>query len=477
MPEGTASEPAPIDNVEPNSIAVLPFTNISTDPNDKYFSDGLTEELINTLARVPTLHVVARTSVFQFKEKARDIRHIGNQLGVSRVLEGCVRRSGNRLRITAQLINVADGCHLWSDRFDRQVSDIFDIQDEISEAIRESLRIRLAGPEEQLPSTPPTRHLEAYDHYLKGRFHWNKRTEEGLRAGIQHFERAIREDGRYSRPYSGLADCHLMLAMSGAVAPDESMPRARDAALLALQMDDRRAEAHTSLAAVRSNYEWDRPMAEHAFKKAIELDSNYSTVHHWYGTFFLGGADRLDDALDRMLLAQRLDPLSLPINADLGLLYYFRREYDLGITQCRRTLQLDPNFHRAHWFLGLCHERQRGYGEASEALHKALSLCCGSAFRSRIMASIGHCYARWGKQQQAREILRELEQLSKTRYVPRFDLANIHAGLGENDRALSCLEEAVQGRSSFLVFLKPWPVFENLHSDPRFAAILSRLGL
>ena len=222
--------PTPIDNVESKSIAVLPFTNISADPENEYFSDGLTEELINTLARVPGLHVVARTSVFQFKGKARDIRQIGKQLGVGKVLEGCVRRSGNRLRITAQLINVVDGCHLWSDRFDRQVSDIFVIQDEISEAIREALRIRLAAPKKQVLSGPPTLHLEAYNHYLKGRFQWNKRTEEGLRAGIQHFEWAIREDRRYVRAYSGLADCRLMLAMSGAVSPEESMPQAKDAA-------------------------------------------------------------------------------------------------------------------------------------------------------------------------------------------------------------------------------------------------------
>ena len=356
LPSSGAGAETASDNWHATSVAVLPFVNMSPDPENEYFSDGLTEELIHSLASVPSVHVAARTSAFQFKGKARDVREIGRRLGVGKVLEGSVRRSGERLRITAQLINVADGCQLWSERYDRTITDIFAIQDEIADAIRKRFSVQLAETDRQLPARRQTANIEAFNHYLQGRYQWNKRTEQGVRAGVGHFQEAIRLDASYARAYSGLADCHLMLGMSAAEAPENCMPLARQAALRALEIDDRLGEAHTSLAAVMANFDWERAGAEREFHRALGLDQSYATLHHWFGLFLLAPQGQLAEAVDEVEWAMQLDPISLPINADLALLHVWRGHCDSAIRQCKKVLELDPNYHRAYWFLGAAHD-------------------------------------------------------------------------------------------------------------------------
>ena len=477
LPSAGAGAETESDYWRATSVAVLPFVNMSPDPENEYFSDGLTEELIHSLASVPCVHVAARTSAFQFKGKARDVREIGRCLGVGKVLEGSVRRSGERLRITAQLINVTDGCQLWSERYDRTITDIFAIQDEIADAIGKRFSAQLAETDRQLPARHQTANIEAFNHYLRGRYQWNKRTEQGVRAGVGHFQEAIRFDATYARAYSGLADCHLMLGMSAAEAPENCMPLARQAALRALEIDDRLGEAHTSLAAVMANFAWERAGAEREFHRALGLDQSYATLHHWFGFFLLAPQRQLAEAVDEVEWAMQLDPISLPINADLAMLHVWRGHYDAAIRQCKKALELDPNYHRAYWFLGAAHDQHEDFHAAVTALEKALALCGGNAFRSRILGALGLTFARWGKRERANAILGKMETLTETGYVDQFDIAQINAGLGETDKVMRRLERAARERSSFLVFMNVLPAFQSLRSDPRFEALLSQLSL
>ncbi|MCP5115626.1 MAG: hypothetical protein GY953_32775, partial [bacterium] len=461
-----------------NSVAVLPFVNMSSEAENEYFSDGLTEELIHSLAGLPALHVAARTSAFQYKGVARDIREIGRRLGVGKVLEGSVRKSGERLRITAQLVNVADGCQLWSGRYDRTITDVFAIQDDIAGSIRGALSAQFTEAWQHPPARRQTTNIEAFNHYLHGRYQWNKRTEEGLRTGILHLEEAIRLDPLYARAYSGVADCHVMLAMSAAEAPEHSMPRARQAASRAVEIDDRLAEAHTSLAAVMANFDWDRPSAEQHFHRALGLDQSYATLHHWYAFFFLTPQRKLDEAMDELEWAARLDPVSLPINADLGLLEIWRDHPDAAVSQCSKVLELDAGYHRAYWVLGLGHGQRGDFPAATKALDKALALCGGKAWRSRILGALGFTLGRWGKRDRAGACLAEMEQLSNAGgYADHLDAAQIRAGLGDTDSALDRLERAAKDRSSFLVYMNVLPSFRSLRSHPGFRNLLGRLSL
>jgi serine/threonine-protein kinase len=373
----------------PPRLAILPFVNMSPDPNSEYFSDGLTEELINLLARDGRLRLIARTSSFQFKGAARDVREIGRQLGAARVLEGSVRKAGDRVRVTAQLINVDDGCHLWSERYEGEVNDIFAIQDEIASSIQRALQTHLGRSESAPHRSGRTEGLEAHNHYLQGRFLWNQRTGRGFEAAINHFFEAIRLAPDFARAYSGLADCHLMLGLSATKAPEDCMPEARAAAQRALALDPGLAEAHASLAAVKNCYEWDRAGAEAHYQSSRALDPSYATSRHWYGVFALATAGRLDDAAVQLESAIQLDPLSQPIIADLGLLHALRLDLEAAVDQCRRALELDPNFHRPYWFTGLCHAWCGDPAAGAEALERGLDLCAGAAFRSRLMSALG----------------------------------------------------------------------------------------
>ena len=462
-----------------NSVAVLPFVNVSSDPENEYFSDGLTEELIHALTGIPSLQVAARSSSFQFKGKNQDIREIGTVLGVGRIVEGSVRKSKDRLRITVQLINVADGCHLWSERYDRPIADVFALQDEIARSIRQMFSGGRADSSERRGTR--TANHDAFDHYLKGRFHWAKRDERGFRAALDHFGEAIRADPRYGQAYSGLADCQVMLAMSGAEAPRTAMPRARQAALRALELDDSLVEAHTSLAGVLANFDWERRAAEAEYRRALDLDDGYATLHHWYSVFLLAPERRLPEALDVIKRAAELDPVSLPINLDRALVHVFAGQYDAAIEQCRKVLDLDAGYHRTHWFLGLIHERLGQNAKATNALETALALDrakdSGHAFRSRIQGALGRCYGRSGHPGRAHAVLLEMEATARTAYVDQFELAQIHLGLGDLQGAMARLERAAEERSSYLMFANVWPGFEVLRPIPEFRSLLSRLSL
>jgi len=457
-------------------IAVLPFVDMSAEPRSDYFGDGLTEELIHLLARDRRLQVVARTSSFQFKGQSRDIREIGRLLGAGKIVEGSVRRAGTRVRVTVQLINAADGCHVWSERYEREITDLFAIHDEIAKSIHGALSAQLAGAGAPRARGSRPENLEAYQHYLQGRFFWNKRTEQGLRSALEHFGEAVRLNPAFARAHSGLADCHLMLGMSAAEDPARCMPEARAAAQRSLELDDGLAEAHTSLAAVENCHGWNRAAATAGYERAQALDPGYPTAHHWNGLFNLATAGRLAEAEDELDWAVELDPLSPPIIADVALVHCLRGDFDAAIAQCRRARELDPAFHRPDWFLGLTLAVRGDFAPAEEALQRALAHCRDHAYRSRILGALGFCYGRWGKKRRAEALLQELEALAATRHVPRFDVAQILAGMGAGESALASLRAAVEGRESFAIFIAVWPTFRSLAADPALRRLMAKAG-
>jgi serine/threonine protein kinase/TolB-like protein/tetratricopeptide (TPR) repeat protein len=460
-------------------IAVLPIVNMSADAENQYFCDGLTEELINHLAQVAGLRVVARTSSFQFKEPARDIREIGRLLDVGKVLEGSVRKSGSRIRVTVQLINVTDGCHVWSERYEGSLNDVFAIHEQISRSVQRSLQLHVLGTEGDTAATTRThpRQMDAYNLYLQGRFHWKKRTEDGLRTALDNFERAARLDAGFARARAGIADCQFMLGMSGAEAPQLCMPRAAGAARQALDLDRTLAEAHASLAGVRNCFEWDLHAAEEGYRRAIDLDPSYATALHWRGFFLEATRGQLTEAARSLDQAIDLDPMSPSIVADLGLVCAFREDFDRAAMYCRRALSVQPDFHRSYWFLGLVGAWTGNFQTAEEALERGLELCPGAAFRSRLLGALGFVYGQSGKRERATHVKREFERLRETSYVSAFELAQIEMGLGNHAGALACLEHAVVHRDSFAILLRTWNTFTPLRQDPRFLALLAQIGL
>ncbi len=461
--------------VESKSIAVLPFVNISADPENEYFSDGMTEELINALTKVEGLHVASRTSAFAFKGQHQDIRKVGEQLNVSTVLEGSVRKAGNKLRITAQLINVADGYHLWSETFEREMKDVFAIQDEISRAIVNALKVKLTGKENAPIVNLYTENLEAYNLYLQGRYFWNRRTEEGLKRAIEYFEQAIEKDQKYALAYAGLADCYNLLGAYSVLPPKESVPRAKTAAAKALTIDNTLAEAHEALAHVRMLYDWNWSDAERDFKQAIELNANYATARQRYA-IYLTAMGRFDEAIVEIKRAKELDPISLIINTDVGLMFYLKRQYDEAIEQYLKTLEIDSSFSVAHFALGLAYEQKDQFPEAIAEFQKAITLSGGSTI---MLAALGHAYAVAGKRAEAEKVFTELKALSKRRYVSPYSIATIYVGLGEKEQAFIWLQKAFEERSIWQIHLhlKVDPRLDSLHSDPRFTALLKKIGL
>jgi len=459
--------PAP--SLGSKSIVVLPFVSMSPDPDDEYFSDGLTEELINALSNVEGLHVVARTSAFAFKGQNIDVRTIGDSLGVETVLEGSVRMSGDRLRMTAQLINVADGYHLWSDRYERQLSDVFAIQDEVARAIVSALRLELgAGARDRIVSGY-TDDLEAYDSYLRGRHFWNRRTEEGFRRAIGYFEEAVAEDPDYAKAYSGTADAYNLLGLYYMLPSREAMPKAREAALKALEIDPNLAEARTSLAFLKSWYDWDRSGAEVEFRRALDLDPNYATAHQWYA-IHLTSAGRLDVALSEARRAVELDPLSPNLNTNLGNALVYLRRYDEAIEQLRRTLELDPHFLHAMWALWHAYVHKGMYEEAFAVWERALTV---SGAGPEKLEAVRRAYAESGW----RGALEWDIENSKEEELDPADIAQEYASLGRHDEALEWLERAYEERSFGLNLLAVDACFDGLRADPRFGALLEKIGL
>lgn len=452
------------------SIAVLPFVNMSADPQNEYFCDGLAEELINALTKIERLRVVARASAFSFKGKDTDVREIGQKLNVGAVLEGSVRKAGNRLRITAQLINVADGYHLWSERYDRQMEDIFDIQDEISLAIGNALKVKLLGAEKAAVLKRYTENAEAHELYLKGRYFWLKFNPEGWMKARECFEQALQKDSNFALAYSGLADA--LTASAVFTRPKEVLPKAREMALQALKLDPNMAEAWGSESAVRFFYEWDWAGSESASKKSIDLNPRYVLVHDLYSLNLLT-QERFEDAIGEARRACELDPLSAYYNASLGFTLYFARQYDEARDQLLKGVELDPGQLWSHIWLVDLYEHKQMYSDALHHRQKILTL----TGNSELAIEIGQEFKRSGYQSALRKCLDDLLRQSQFRYVSPVDLAAIHVQLDEQEKALEWLEKAFEERTWFLSFLKIRPTWESLHSYPRFNDLVRRMGL
>src|SRR5262245_8084227 len=457
------------------SIAVLPFLNLSPKPENEYFGDGLTEEIIHALGKVNGMSVVARTSVFQYKGKAYDIRQIGEQLCVQTVLEGSVRTSGDRLRVTAQLVNANDGYHLWSETYDRSMVDLFAIQEELSVAIVNTLRQYWSVPVELPPVRRPSSNLAAYHLFLKGRFFVQKRTEEGLRRGIEFFEQAIQLDPGYADPYAGLAECFSLLTHKGLEMPRNVMPKAKSAALKALALDGQVPEAHIVLGFVRSTYDWEWEEAEEHYLQALQTNSHSKAeAHHWYASDFLTPLGRLDEALHHIQQSQFLDPLSHLTNSSVGLVRIARREYDEAIDHFRRCLEIEPDYYHFHTFLGRAFALKGDLDFALKCFERGRELSGDLPYVRGILA---HCYALMGRKREAEEILNGLLKLSKRRYVSSMTLALIYIGLGRIDEAIRCVEKAYQVMEGPLVFINVYPTYDPIRNHPRCQEMIRSMGL
>jgi TolB-like protein/DNA-binding winged helix-turn-helix (wHTH) protein len=454
------------------SIAVLPFANNTGDPNAEYLSDGISESLINSLSQLPGIKVIARSSAFAYKGKETDLKEVANALGVEAILTGRVTQRGENLSISVELVDARDKTQVWGEQYDRNMSDLLAIQREIAREIVEQLKLKVSGAEKGL-AKHYTESNEAYQLYLKGRFYWDKRTAEALKKSIEYFNQAIEKDPRFALAYAGLANCYVVPAIR--LPPRETMPKAKAAAMRALELDETLAEAHASLGRVLAAYDWDWTNAEKEYKRAIELNPRYAVAHQWYGGY-LAVMGRTNEALAERKRAQELEPLSLIINAELGMAFYYARDYDQAIEQFQRTLELDQNFPPARAFVPAAYEQKGMYGEAIAEFKKAIPLR-GVSEVGFLRAGLGHVYAVSGKKSEARKVLAELKQLSQQGYVPAPSIALIYAGLGEKDHAFSWLEQGYEQRAFQMQWIKLEPRWDSLRSDPRFQALIRRVGL
>ncbi|HET7622015.1 MAG TPA: protein kinase [Gemmatimonadaceae bacterium] len=455
------------------SIAVLPFVNVSSDAENEYLSDGITDELIGALARVEGLQVASRTSVFSLKGKPQDVRAIGSLFGVSEVLEGTVRRAGDRLRIGVQLTSAQDGRLLWSQRFDRELVDVFALQDEIARTIVDTLR---AGSFADLPDPKPNRYVtnaKAYGYYLKGRYAWNKRTQEGVREAIGFFERAIGEDASYALAYAGLSDSYALHVDYRNVPVQEGLERAKEYARRAIELDDGLAEAHASLAWCLFIYDWDWEASDRESRRAIELDPRYSSAHQWY-TFLLISQRRIDEALASAQRAVELDPASVSGRRSIAWANYYARRFDQARSHAQRAIAMNPTAEESYRILGLALAQSGEFDEAERVMREAVELPSGSIYARGVL---GYTLALSGQTSKAREVLDELGAEEKRGYVSPVVFALLHTGLGESARALDWIERAYVERRGWLAYLRTNAVFDPLRGDPRLEAIAKRMKL
>ena len=472
-PAPDAASAAGVSGSDPRAIAVLPFVNASADPENEYFSDGMTEELITALTKVEGLRVASRTSAFALKGAREDVRTLGARLNVSAVLEGSVRRAGNRLRITAQLTGVGDGRTLWSERYDRELADVFAIQDEIACTIVDTLRATLL---QDLGDPVPVRYtanLKAYHLYLKGRYSWNRRTQSAIAEGIRYFEAAIAEDAGYALAYTGLADSYALQIDYRGAPVREGLERARVEAERALALDETLAEAHTSLGWVVFIYDWDWPLADSHFRRALELNPRYSVARQWYAWFQVAmGQTELALAEGRRAIA--LDPASVSIRRSLGWLHYYARQPEQALEHLRRALAMNPTAEENHRLLGLAYLQARQWEEAAAAFREAIALSDSPALA---VAGLGAVAAGRGRPEEARGVLSELEAGAREGYVSPVAFAMVHAALGEADAAFSWLDRAYEERRGWLAYLNVEPMLDPLRGDPRFRRLLERMRL
>ena len=466
-PRGTSAT-----SVSAKSIAVLPFANLSHDPDNAYFATGIQDEIITRLAKIADLKVISCTSTQRFKSAPDDVPAIASQLGVANILEGSVQRTADKVRVNVQLIKGATDTHLWADTFDRKLTDIFAVESEIARTIAETLQAKLTGSEQHAIAARPTENTEAYQLYLKGRFFWNKRTGQNLNKAADYFHQAIATDPKYALAFVGLADAYVLMPLYGAGAPRDCYPKAKAAAKKALELDDTSAEAHTSLAQVSCYYDLDYSQAIREFQRAIELNPNYATAHQWYGSSGLAALTRFDEAIAELKRAIELDPLSLVINTDLGNTYYRARRYDEAIDQMRKTLEMDPGFYYAHWNLGSALAAKGALQPAIEEYQKARALNDDPS----MLGLLAHAYAVSGNKTEATKIRDQLEVISKQRYVSAYSFALVYLGLGDKEEALRWLEKAYQDRAGdALRFIRVEPLLDPLRGDPRFEALVAKI--
>jgi serine/threonine-protein kinase len=457
---------------EIESVAVLPFTNANADPRIEYLSEGITDSIINSLSELPNLKVIARSSVFRYKERAVDVQVAGRELNVQAVLTGRLIQQEENLFISAELADVSDNTHIWGTQLNRRLSDVLTVQEEISRGITEKLRPTVSKEQAKLLTKPYTENREAYLFYLKGRYLWNKRTPEEVKRSIELFGQALQEDPLYAMAYAGLADSYSLLGDYGALPPKEGFQKAKAAATKALEIDDKLAEAHTSLAHAEL-YEWRWPDAEKEYRRAIELKPGYATAHQWYANHLVA-LGRFNEAHTEMSLALEIDPLSLIINEVAGLHLYLSRKYDSAIAQLQKTVELDANFIPAHATLGQAYLQKHMYGDAVGEIQKAVAI---SGRNPDYLADLGYAYAVSGDKRKARMILDELTYMSSRRYVSPYCKAVVYSGLDEKEQALKWLENAYADRSSELMFIKGDPIFDKVRTDSRFLDLLRGMGL
>jgi len=455
------------------SLAVLPLDNLSGDAAQNYFADGMTDELITDLAQISALRVISRTSVMVYKGARKPLPQIARELNVDAVVEGTVLRAGDQVRITAQLIDASTDKHLWSQSYEGQLRDTLALQDRVARAIAEQIQINLTPREQAALKSVRVVNPEAYESYLKGRYFWNKRTAEGLRVALAYFNQAIEEDPNYAQAYSGLADTYALLGdwQYAVMTPTEANPKAKAAALKAVELDSALGEAHNSLAFALDGFDWDLDSGGKEFRRAIELNPGYATAHHWYA-WHLALLGQYDQAIAEMKKAESLDPLSLIINADLAELLVLAHSYEESIRQSRKTIEMDPNFAMAHNQLAQAYLQQHKYEEAVAELQKAVQLSGGSP---TCMANLARAYALSGQRSKAVKLLSELKARSTPGYSHASEVAAIYVSLGEMDEAMNWLEKGYAERFNPGVLIRP--AFDPLRSDPRFVNLAHRVGL
>lgn len=457
-----------------HSLAVLPLENLSGDPAQDYFADGMTEALITDLSKISALRVISRTSAMHYKGTKKSLPQIGRELSVDGVVEGSVTRSGNRVRITAQLLQASTDQHLWAETYERDMSDVLKLQGEMAKTIAQQVRIRLTPQQQSQLSTSAAVNPQAYEAYLRGRYLWNQRTEAGLWKSVEVFQNAINLDPNSALPYAGLADAYLVLDgwTVEAAPPTEINPKAKAAIDKAVQLDATLAEAQTVLAGLKHG-EWDWKGAEVEYRRAIQLNPNYAHAHHWYSQL-LCELGRFDEGVAEADRAHALDPLNLMYGIDVGMRLYWARRYREAISPIQRTLELDSNFRVGHRFLGQVYEQNGMFGEAITEFRRAAELSNSNPID---LGALGHAYAVSGERKQALQMLEELRQLSATRYVSSYQLALIYAGLGERERALQWLDKAFEEHSGWMLHLKVDPRLDPLRGEARFQALMRGVGL
>ncbi len=467
------SESAPAVSSE-KSIAVLPFENASNEPNTEYLSEGISEALINSLSELQQLRVIARPTAFRYKQKDVDPRQVGRELGVAAVLTGKVRQMQDALNVQVDLVDAVTGAEIWGAGYDRKIADLVAVKQAIAQEVAAKLKLKLSSEEQRRLVKRDSMNAEAYQFYLRGRYFWNKRTSDGIKQAIEHFQQSIERDPNFALGYVGLADSYTGLTFYNFAAPHEAMPKAKESATKALALDDTLAEAHATLAHILINYDWNSSAAEKEFKRSIELKPDYATAHQWYAIHYLTAMGRLEEAVQEMKRALELEPASLVMNTFMGATLYYAGRYDEAIDQCRRTIQMDPNFAVAHWHLGLAYEEKQALDAAIEEFKKAISLSGGSPL---MKAALGRAYAESQKKHEANEMLNELNELAKRQYVSAYEVATIYVALGDSEQAFQLLAQAYAEHSFHLANLNVSPEFKSVRSDPRFQDLVQRIGL